>query len=47
MALKSKNEEVIEEPTIEQVSFDDIEFEAEYIDEDLQLQQRSFIIFLI
>ena len=34
MALKNKNEEVIEEPTIEQVSFDDIDFEAEYIDEE-------------
>ena len=34
MALKSKNEEVIEEPTIEQVSFDDLEFEAEYVDEE-------------
>jgi len=34
MALKSKNEEIIEEPTIEQVSFDDLEFEAEYVDEE-------------
>ena len=34
MALKSKTEEVIEEPTIEQVSFDDLEFEAEYVDEE-------------
>lgn len=34
MALKSKNEEVIDEPTIEQVSFDDLEFEAEYVDEE-------------
>ena len=33
MALKSKTPEN-EEPTIEQVSFDDIEFEAEYVDED-------------
>ena len=34
MALKSKNEEVMEEPTVEQVSFDDLEFEAEYVDEE-------------
>lgn len=34
MALKSKTEDVIEEPTIEQVSFDDLEFEAEYVDEE-------------
>lgn len=34
MVLKSKTEEVIEEPTIEQVSFDDLEFEAEYVDEE-------------
>ena len=34
MALKSKNEEVMEEPTIDQVSFDDLEFEAEYVDEE-------------
>ena len=40
MALKSKTEEVIEEPTIEQVSFDDIEFEAEYIDEE-ELEEMS------
>ena len=32
MALKSKND--MEEPVVEQVSFDDIEFEAEYVDED-------------
>ena len=34
MALKSKNQEEIEEPTAEQISFDDLEFEAEYIDEE-------------
>lgn len=34
MALKSKTEDVIEEPTVEQVSFDDLEFEAEYVDEE-------------
>lgn len=34
MALKSKTEEIIEEPTVEQVSFDDLEFEAEYVDEE-------------
>ena len=33
MALKSKTPET-EEPTIEQVSFDDLEFEAEYVDEE-------------
>ena len=33
MALKSKNPET-EEPTIEQVSFDDLEFEAEFVDEE-------------
>lgn len=32
MALKSKNE--IEEPIAEQISFDDIDFEAEHIDEE-------------
>lgn len=33
MALKSKTNE-IDEPVVEQVSFDDIEFEAEYVDEE-------------
>ena len=32
MALKTKTN--TEEPTIEQINFDDLEFEAEYIDED-------------
>lgn len=40
MALKSKNQEEIEEPTIEQVSFDDIDFEAEYVDEN-ELEEMS------
>lgn len=35
-----KNAESMEEPTIEQVSFDDIEFEAEHIDED-ELEEMS------
>lgn len=34
MALKSKNQEEIEEPIAEQISFDDLEFEAEYIDKE-------------
>ena len=34
MALKSKNQEEIEEPTIEQISFDDLEFEAEFVDDE-------------
>ena len=32
MALKSKEPQ--EEPIVEQISFDDIDFEAEFIDED-------------
>ena len=38
MALSKTNE--IEEPTVEQISFDDIEFEAEYIDEE-ELEEMS------
>ena len=38
MALKSKTEE--EETTVEQVSFDDLEFTAEYVDED---EPRKFL----
>ena len=34
MSLKTKSNETIEEKTIEQISFDDIEFEAEYVDEE-------------
>lgn len=44
MALKSKStipEESIEEVTQEQISFDDIEFEAEYIDEE-QMETKKF-----
>ena len=37
MALKSKTNE---EPTVEQISFDDIDFEAEYIDEE-ELEEMS------
>lgn len=37
MALKSKTNE---EPVVEQISFDDIEFEAEYIDEE-ELEEMS------
>ena len=37
MALKSKTNE---EPVVEQVSFDDIDFEAEYIDEE-ELEEMS------
>lgn len=39
MALKSKTNE-IEEQVVEQVSFDDIEFEAEYVDEE-ELEEMS------
>lgn len=39
MALKSKTEETA--PVVEQVSFDDLEFEAEYVDED-QLETKKF-----
>lgn len=39
MALKSKTNE-IEEPIAEQISFDDIEFEAEFVDED-ELEEKS------
>ena len=38
MALKTK--EPNEEPTVEQISFDDIDFEAEYIDEE-ELEEMS------
>ena len=38
MALKSKDQN--EEPVVEQVSFDDIDFEAEYIDEE-ELEEMS------
>lgn len=45
MALKSKNtipEESIEEvKEVEQISFDDIEFEAEYVDEE-QMETKKF-----
>ena len=48
MALKTKAhvpqdavETVNEEPTQEQISFDDIEFEAEYVDEE-QLETKKF-----
>ena len=33
MALKSKNNEEFEEPTVEQISFDDLEFEVEFEEE--------------
>ena len=39
MALKSK--EPNEEPVVEQVSFDDLEFEAEYVDEE-ELETKKF-----
>lgn len=38
MALKTKDQN--EEPVVEQVSFDDIDFEAEYIDEE-ELEEMS------
>ena len=44
MALKSKTEEVIEKPTIEQVSFDDLEFEAEYVDEEEMSVKKYYTI---
>ena len=44
MALKSKTEDVIEEPTVEQVSFDDLEFEAEYVDEEEMSVKKYYTI---
>ena len=44
MALKSKTEEVIEKPTIEQVIFDDLEFEAEYVDEEEMSVKKYYTI---
>ena len=43
MALKSKTNE-IEEPIAEQISFDDIEFEAEYVDEDEMSVKKYYTI---
>ena len=42
MALKTK--EPNEEPTIEQVSFDDLEFEAEYVDEEEMSVKKYYTI---
>ena len=41
MALKSKKEEIVEETVTEQISFDDLEFEAEYVDED-ELESKKY-----
>ena len=49
MALSKKTQEelpfpidgVDEEPTTEQISFDDIEFEADFVDED-ELETKKF-----
>lgn len=45
MALKSKSEEIVEkvEATTNQISFDDLEFEADYVDEDMEIK-RFFTI---
>ena len=40
MALKSKTE-MEEQPVVEQISFDDIEFEADFVDED-ELETKKF-----
>ena len=45
MALKSKNE--IEEPIAEQISFDDIDFEAEHIDEESVKMQMEYLSIII
>ena len=39
MALKSKND--VEENTVKQVSFDDLEYEAEFVDED-EMETKKF-----
>ena len=44
MALKSKTNEIEEAPVVEQVTFDDIEFEAEYIDEDEMSVKKYYTI---
>ena len=41
MALKSKTNE---EPVVEQISFDDIEFEAEYVDEEEMSVKKYYTI---
>ena len=40
MALN--NAEIIEEPVVEQVTFDDIEYEADYIDEDEEMSVKKY-----
>ena len=42
MALKSKND--MEEPVVEQISFDDLEFEAEYVDEEEMSVKKYYTI---
>ena len=44
MALRSKNQELVQPEEIrdEKVSFSDIEFEAEYVDEDVQVESKKF-----
>ena len=41
MALKSKTNE---EPTVEQISFDDLEFDAEYVDEEEMSIKKYYTI---
>ena len=41
MALKSKTNE---EPTVEQISFDDLEFDAEYVDEEEMSVKKYYTI---
>ena len=45
MALKSKSEEIVEnvEANSNQITFDDLEFEADYVDEDMEIK-RFFTI---
>ena len=42
MALKSKNDvEIVKENTVQQVSFDDLEFEAEFVEDD-EMETKKF-----
>ena len=43
MAL-NKSEETIEEPVVEQISFDDLEFDAEYVDEEEMSVKKYYTI---
>ena len=41
MALKTKTEEIEEQPTQEQITFDDLEFETEYADLDAEAEEKT------